>query len=340
VTPEHARAGHLPDTTDRSRPWWLQYRLPDLTEDEVGRAVAALALDRGNNQRLTRVVFQLTGGHPASTSLVLRAITSRPLKGRIEPEVTLGQAPSGEGAQRPTVEDQILGHLLPGVPEATLRDLVTCAAAREQRHAVALAGQDGLLVGAQATYLEILDPILWPADDSAGPTLLRRLLRRRLARRDPVISPSWARVYARLRDACRTEGDEAGELYYALAVGELGFVTRRLHERLANLADAPWFALVEAVTAAPHRYRRQDALLDEVRTLVREAALEQPLASLGWLVAALWIAADPFSHSERRDLHLQIAADCTDVARLLPNGPSKVLLHASRRHHREAEWWD
>jgi hypothetical protein len=96
-----------------------------------------------------------------------------------------------------------------------------------------------------------------------------------------MISPSWVGVHTRLRDACRAERDEAGELYYALAVGELEFVTWRLHERLADLADVAWFELVESVTAAPHRYRRQDALIDEVRTLVREAALEQPLTSLG-----------------------------------------------------------
>jgi len=341
VAPDNAGSGPLSRTTDRSRPWWLQYRLPDLTEDEVGRAVAALDLDRGNDQRLTRVVFQLTGGHPASTSLVLDAIAKSPPQDRIEPEVILGQAPSGEGSQRPpTVEDQVLGQMLRGVSDATLRDLVTNAAAREQRHALALAVQGELLVGGQASYVEVLDPILWPADGEAGPALLRRLLRRRLAQRDPMISPSWAGVYARLRDACRAEGDETGELYYALALGELGFVTRRLHQRLAELENARWFELVESVTSAPHQHQRQEALIDEVRTLVRAAELEQPLASLGWLVAALWIAADPFSHSDRRDLHLQIAADCTEVARLSPNGSSAVLLHASRRHRMQAEWWD
>lgn len=44
-----------------SRFWWLRYRLPDLTEDEVGRAVADLALSWGDDQRLTRVAYQLTG---------------------------------------------------------------------------------------------------------------------------------------------------------------------------------------------------------------------------------------------------------------------------------------
>lgn len=226
-----------------------------------------------------------------------------------------------------------------GASEATLRDLVTCAAARERQHALVLSVQDDLLVGRQANYVEVLDPILWPPGAAAGPALLRRLLRRRLALRDSTVSPSWAGVYARLRDACRVEGDEAGELYYALAVGELGFVTRRLHQSLAVLESTPWFELVKSVTIAPHQHRRQEALIEEARTLVRAAELEQPLTSLGWLVAALWIAADPFTDSDRRDLHLQIAADCTDVARLSPNGPSAVLLQASHQQRREAEWW-
>jgi hypothetical protein len=346
VTPDNARPGQLPRTPDRSRTWWLQYQLPDLTEDEVGRAVAALDLDQGNNQRLTRVVFQLTGGHPASTSLVLDAIAKRPPENRINPEAILGQAPSSDGSQRSqTLEDQVLDRLLVGVSDAALSDLVTCAAARERRHALSLAGQDDLLMGGQANYVEVLDPILWRSDDAAGngaagPALLRRLLRRRLALRDPAVSSSWAGVYARLRDFCRAEGGEADELYYALANGELGFVIRRLHQRLAELEIISWFELVELVTAAPHQHRSQEALIDEVRTLVRSVDLEQPLTSLGRLVAALWIAADPFSDSDRRNLHLQIAADCTDVARLSPGGPSAVLLQAARRHQRQAEWWD
>jgi hypothetical protein len=120
----------------------------------------------------------------------------------------------------------------------------------------------------------------------------------------------------------------------------LGFVIRRLHQRLAEFEIISWFELVELVTAAPHQHRSQEALIDEVRTLVRSVDLEQPLTSLGRLVAALWIAADPFSDSDRRNLHLQIAADCTDVARLSPGGPSAVLLQAARRHQRQAEWWD
>ncbi len=341
VTPDHSGSGQLPRTTGRARPWGLQYPLPDLTEDEVGIAVSALGLDRGNDQRLTRVVFQLTGGHPASTRLVLDAIVKRPPGNRIEPEAILSQAPSSGGPRHSqTLEDQILGSLLGGVSDAAILDLVTCAPARERQHAVALSAQEDLLGGGQANYLEVLDPILWPAGAAAGPALLRRLLCRRLALRDRENPPSWAEIHSWLRDLCRAEGDEAGELYYALANGELGFVIRRLHQRLAELETNSWYELVASVTAAPHQHRHQEALIEAMRTLVRTADVEQPLTSLARLVAALWIAADPFRDSHRRALHLQIAADHIDIARHSPAGPSAVLLQAARRHQWQAEWWD
>lgn len=336
ATLDNPRSGQLPRTTDRSPPW-LQYRLPDLTEDEVGRAVATLALDRGNNQRLTRVVRQLTGSHPASTRLILDAIARRPPEDLIEPEVTLSQTPSGEGPHRwPTVEGQMLDCLLVDISDAMLRDLVTCAAAREWPHTLALPVQGNLVVAKRVKYLEKLEQILWSAGETAGPALLRRLLQRRLALRDPAGSPSWSDVYGQLRNACRTKDDETSELYYALAGGELGFVTQRLHQRISELEDKGWLELLKAVTAAPRQHRQRQSLVDEARTLVRAAAMEQPLARL---IAALWIAADPFIDSDRSDLHLQIADDYTDVARLTLNAPSAVLLQESRRHQREAEWW-
>ncbi|HEY6424446.1 MAG TPA: hypothetical protein VIY28_14605 [Pseudonocardiaceae bacterium] len=323
---------------DRSLSWWLQYRLPDLTEDEVGRAVAALGRKVGNNEILTQVIFGLTGGHPASTSLVLDAIDKNPPENVIEPEVTLSQTLSGDGPSRSTVEAQMLDRLL-DVSDATRRDLVTCAAARQWPHAVPLPLQGTPKGGGRAKYLEILEQILWPADETAGPALLRRLLQRRLALRTPPVAPSWSDVYGQLRDSCRTKDDESGELYYALAGGELEFVTQRLHQRIAELEDKRWLKLLTSVTAAPRQHRQQQALVDEAHRLVRAAALAQPLISLARLIAALWIAADPFIDSNRSDLHIRIADDYTEVARLTPNAPSAVLLQESRRHQREAERW-
>ena len=335
VAPDGTGSEWNPHPADWSRCWWLQYRLPDLTEDEVGRAVTDMALTWGDNQRLTQVVYQLTGGHPASTRLVLGAIAKAPAQKWIEPEVILGQ---GAGAGQPlTVEDQMVDRLLGDVSQVALRDLVTCAAARDREQALVLAGQDDLLARGQVNYGEALDPILWPADGSAGAILLRRLLRRRLAERDRAVSPSWSAVYSRLRSL---RDDDAGQLYYALAEGDLSFVTRRLHQRLGELDSTAWSELLASVIEAPHQHRRREAPIDEVRSLVNSVLLDEPLTSVGRLVAALWIAASPFTDSRRRHLHWQIAADYADVSQLCPGGPHVVFLEAARRHRREAEWWD
>lgn len=225
----NTRSEQRPGKLDWSRLWWLRYQLPGLTEDEISRAVATSVPATVDNQRVTRVFSQLTDGHPASIRLVLDAVARNPPVHPIEPEVTLSQPPSGEDSDRwPTVEDQMLDRLLDvSNAKSPLQDLVTCTAARELPHALALAAQDDLVVSDQVKFLENLEPILWPADQMAGLALPRRLLQRRLARRDPAVAPSWSQVYGRLRDACRTKdgetkGDEAGELYYALAAGELG----------------------------------------------------------------------------------------------------------------------
>ncbi|MGH4025026.1 MAG: hypothetical protein ACRDRV_10635 [Pseudonocardiaceae bacterium] len=338
---ENGRSGHLVPATDWSPYWWRPYRLPDLTEDQVGTAVADLGLSWSDNQRLARLVYQLTGGHPAATWLVLDAIrvAAESAQQWIDPKVVLSRMPPGPASgYAPTVEDQMLDGLLMGVTDAQRRDLETCAAARNREQAFVLAGRDGLLICGQAHYEEILDPILWSTDGSAGSVLLRRLLRRRLARRDPAGSPSWEQVYAELGQVCR---DEAGRLYCALATGDLATVSRRLREVLTELDGAAWLELLTSVTKAPLRHRCREAPADAMRTLLAAAGLtEHSSAAVAQLVAALWIVADPFTDSRRRALHLQIGDSYSEVSRFCPDGSHGVFLEAARRHRREAELWD
>ena len=386
VTPDNHPDEPDARSTSRPRAWWRPYRLPDLTEDEVGQAVAVQMLRQVTrlvqvqDQHVTRVVFQLTGGHPASTRLMLDALHSTPSLKLIEPDVVLGRKQSGTGSHRSQpVEDQMLTRLLGSVSEAMTRDLETCAAARDKQHALMLSAQKDLVVGGYE-YSTILEPILWPADRTAGPALLRRLLRRRLARRTATDLPSWSKVYNRLRYVCRPKGgkkgDEEGELYYALAEGDLGFVTERLHQRIIESpgntgamdhaghpehTDAQWLQLLKSVIAAPRPPRRrpdgdhgsagriehltdgagEDELSpqEEARMLARGTELNKSSAPLARLIAALHVAADPFIGSDRSDLHYQIAADYNEVARLTPDGPSAVLLEEARRHLQEADWW-
>lgn len=71
-------AAHLVRSDGTVRHWWCRYPLADLTVDQVGSMVSELNLPDGNNERLTRMTHQLTGGHPSSTRLVLDAVAERP----------------------------------------------------------------------------------------------------------------------------------------------------------------------------------------------------------------------------------------------------------------------
>lgn len=337
VEPEALRTEAY-DVADLSRHWWLGVHLPDLTRDEVGRAAADTGLAWGNNQRITRVVHDLTGGHPAATSIVLDTLARGAPTRWVEPEVILARPDSVPG-QGSTVEDRIVGRLLSGVSDGVRQDLITCAAARHHAHALALAGVDGMLVNGRVAY-EVVDRVLWPAGGAAGLTLLRRLLTRRLAAREKPDGPCWSDVHATLRRLCRDEDDEAGDLHYALADGELAFVAARLRERLGELGSTTWFELATTVASAPRRAGSSGAPIDAVRDAVEAAGLDPSLTGVARLVAALQVAADPFADSRRRDVHLQIADDYGEVARLCPGGPHAVFLEASRRHRKEAEWWD
>lgn len=325
---------------DRHRQWWGRYQLEDLTRDQIGNMVSAVALREGNDQRLTSMTLELTGGHPASTRLLLDAVAERPAN-RDELAAVLDQPEPGTPPVRLTVAERMQQHLLVDFPQEAFDDLVTCAASRERQHALRLATSP-LLAYTQAGYLAIIDPVLWPAVEGAGPVLLRRLLRLSLARRDSGDQRGWSEVFDWHRTCCAAAGDPAGELYYALANRDLAFVTQHLHERLTHDETTSWLELVASVTSAPRGRRAQDgpvAPMDEVYTLMDEAAPPSSLEPLARLIASLWIATDPFSGSRRRGLHFQIDAAYIDIARLSHHG-TEQLLQVAHNHRRRAEEWN
>ncbi|MGH3907272.1 MAG: hypothetical protein ACRDTE_24315 [Pseudonocardiaceae bacterium] len=325
---------------DRHRHWWGRYRLEDLTRDQIGNMVSALALREGNNQRLTAMTLELTGGHPASTRLLLDAVAERPAN-RDDLAAVLDQPEPGTPPDRLTVADRMLQRLLVDFPQDAFHDLVTCAASRQRQHGLRLATSP-LLAYTQAGYLAIIDPALWPTVEGAGPVLLRRLLLRELARRESGGLLGWSEVFDWHRAGCAEAGDLAGELYYALANQDLAFVTQRLHERLTHDEVTSWLELLASVISAPRRRPDQDdslAPMDEMHALMHQTTPHPPLESLTRLIASLWIATDPFSHSRRRSLHFQIAADYTDIARLSHHG-TEQLLQVAHHHRGRAEEWN
>lgn len=319
--------------------WWGRYRLADLTRDQIGAMVSALGLQEGNNQRLTSMTLQLTGGHPAATRLILDAVAERPAN-RDELAAVLGQPEPGTQTAGLTVAERMLQHLLKDFPREAFEDLVTCAASRERQHTLRLATSP-LLAHSQVGYVALIDPVLWPAVEGAGPVLLRRLLLCQLAQRDKEGLPGWSKVFDWHRNYCKAADALADELYYALANRDLAFVAAHLHERLTQEDAASWLELLASVTSAPRRRYDQDdpvAPMDDVYTLLGNTAPKPPLEPLTRLIASLWIVTDPLCGSRRRSLHLLIAADYTDLARLSQRGAERLLQEAQNHRKRAEEW--
>lgn len=316
--------------------WWGRHRLDDLTRDQVAAMVSALSLREGSNQRLTSMALQLTGGHPASTRLLLDAVAERPANrddlATVLDEPEPGTAPEG------TVAERMRQRLLADFSPEAFDDLITCAASREPQHALKLANSP-LLGGRHDGYVQIIDPVLWPTAEGAGPVLLRRLLLRELARRDKPNQPRWSEVFEWHRTHCTAADDPAGEPYYALANCNLTFVTQRLHEHFTSDDVTSWLELLASVTSAPHR-RPDDSLapMDGMYALLEETAPAPSLEPLARLIASLWIVTDPFCDSRRRGLHLLIAADYTEIAKRAHRG-AEQLLQVALTHTRCAGEW-
>ncbi len=322
--------------------WWYPVRLRPLTEDEVGNMVAAIGFHGTDQQFLVPALYRFTGGHLGSVRLVVDAIAVAP-PGPVSLPDLLARRP---GADRTALEEELLGQFLPGLGKDTVEDLVTCAAAWDIDRASRLARHGGLLVGPQSGASALFAPELWVTPEGGGPAVLlpvlRRLLLRRLAARRAGRA-DWPTVHAWFRDDCAKENDEAGELYYALALGEVVPVARRLASQLPGGDAVSWLRRLHSVSAAPNKLSRRQsrsglgqpaAAADRIRELTAGTdPRDVPLAPLARLVAALWIAADPLfasHHKELGDLYNEIQDDFDLIAPFSGNGLAVLRNEAAR----------
>ncbi len=256
-----------------------------------------------------------------------------------------------------TVGDLLLDGLLSGVSGNQRRLLVTVSAARDQEEAGFLATRKGPLSAEDAATVFTLDGWRERAEGPAVlPPVLHRLLGWRLARRAEDDAAGWETIHRRLRPAgawdSLNEREQVRDLYHALALGELRYVTRRLSDWLVTVDGGTWLGRVRAVTAAPRRTAAGRDPAGDVEALARAAGpaggpgdgsdndgRDRPdRRTLTKLVAGLWIAADPFTCADRQDLHLGIAAWYRAVATYCPEQESELYREA-RRHDIEAERW-
>lgn len=254
---------------------------------------------------------------------------------RDNPRALLDQLEPGGGPDRLRVADRIRTRLLADFPDTTFDDLVTCSSAADEQHARSLIN---LLDGGENS-LRLVNGVLWPPVEGAGPRVLRRMLLPLLAIRDEDHPASWLTVFECHRQARAASGDIAGELYYALAGEDLAQVVARLHDQFSILPAGPWRDLLLRVVAAPRRPPGEgESPNEQLLTLLRRRPRPSPV-ELARLVAASWIIKDPLTDGRRRGLHLQIAADYEALAGVCEHDDVQPLRQAGRRHLRYAESW-
>lgn len=313
---------------------WYPVALEDLAQEQVRNMVADVAWSSGSNHRIATSVHRFTRGHPGTTRLLLDQFA----------ELGGGDAELGRllefrdvdrwGEQAGSVEQRMLRPLLAELPDDVVEDLVTCSASRDLDDATRLEAYSTLLPAARIDDPEC-SPALWVRTED-GTTremlpVLRRLLLRRLAAREEGETASWSAVHGWFRHRCAQSGDESGELHHALALGEAEFVARRLAELLPFRPVHGWLELLHAVTAAPNRLEHADSPVEQVRELTAWTRAEATAtASLGRLVVALWVAADPLVDHGRERLYQEIAADFHDIAPHSGDGLAVLRDEASR----------
>ncbi|WP_046472238.1 P-loop NTPase family protein [Allosalinactinospora lopnorensis] len=324
-----------------------QHPLPEFTDAETDWLASHLPEEA--DPRLPKLIQLLTGGYPAAAALLVNTACRQSPAAEGGIGALLTAEVDDDAVATATVEDRLCHNLVEALlkqpehrpfPDEALEPLTTCAAARTQEEAEWLA--------ARYSDSGLVDPdLLWQSglwDEeraTAAHALLRRLLLRRLARRGAG-QWDWETVQRGLRDRCREDGDVAGELYYALAGGELPEAARRLTEYLpGNGIAQTWLSLLLSVAEAPRMApdTAPSTPFERQIELTRSMAGESPphLVQVARVVAGLWLANDRCTGPERADLHREIALD---YRRIAVHGDQPVELHnQADRHDELARYW-
>lgn len=306
---------------EASPPRWIRRHLRDLTADEVLELVAGVATELPGDEKrvLADELFQFTAGHPAATRILLDAALTT-TGTRIELEAAL-LAPRGTG----TVEDHLRAMLLRGVGTDVVPGLEICAAGWNRSDADFLASTKDL-VGLDRVRLPAG---VWPPRGGSEPTLVRRLLLRRLAAR-----AEWPQVYTLLRQRSDGFHETDAALYYQLANDDLDAVARTLTDALQTATATSWLPRLTMVSRAPRRIPN---------TVAPELAAQQRLTGLATgtkpfdivlaVLVRLWIASDPLCGSARAALYRQLKGGLEALKEHLSDGDSA--LQAAVDHYEE-----
>ncbi len=314
------------------RHWWLRYEMRPLTLDETNVMVSALPLNSGNSQRLAQMIHTLTGGQPAATHMLLDLIADRQT-GLVEMDDLLGARRQGR-----TVEDALCQRLLAGVPPDAMDDLVTCAAARD-RVSGRLIAQSGLIRNRGVADAAAVTAGLWGTDQGAEPTLIRRLLLRKLESRPPHDPCGWDNVHQWLHD---DTFDRAISLYYAVARQRFDLVADALTEQLDARNLSSWLDDLHSVVWAPRPVagkRSNDSPAALAQRLAEPYARPDPVYNTVLnLLTSLCVARDPLCGSLRSGLYFQIASRYGEIAHHIGTGSDELALLVQQYQVRARQW--
>ncbi|MCY9786803.1 hypothetical protein KIK06_23250 [Nocardiopsis sp. EMB25] len=323
---------------------WTSFRLSALSARDTGRLLAERTDGEHVAEDPAERLWEFTSGHPAATVRIVESWTEVRGRGLHEALTHTPAVPDTGRAQTRTTEERmladVLGADLTDLPEDLREALTTCSAARDEDAGLWLyRAQDPPHTAGEN---ELRAHPLWDGDQ---PTVLRRLLLRRLARRERGgPHPDWSATHRGLADYYQStdpDPDRAteSEIHHRLSDGQLLRVAWHFEGwlRAPDIGGAVWVRRLRAVTAAPMRTRPALPLHETWRRMWTEEAGEGATAATEAclkLVAARHILSDPDMF--RTDhLHAVCSQTLTELAQYCPSGQSHILDEASAH----LEYW-
>ncbi|GAA0612218.1 hypothetical protein GCM10010174_32190 [Kutzneria viridogrisea] len=313
-TPEQATlADWSPAGRGRDARWYL-VAARDLSLDEVGDLLTADRRDTVQDEEDARVVHRLTGGLPWAVTRLSAAMAETD---RDEVSLRAAFAELVPVARR---------ELLYGLTAEQQRLLINTSATPTVERGGATEDLGADRPGAPGDPYGLLGNRLLLAENGTGMhPWMRRVLLHELTRLNRGRANSWESVHRR---QCTRASQLVHVNYHRLALGEFKEVVQHLERVFTHESDEQWLTQLDAITAAPNALPQDRSAFDQAAALVRESGVDP---ATGWLVASLWINADPLG-DPRRTLWQEIESGYRDLAKR--HNWSRVLLDRAEEYRR------
>jgi hypothetical protein len=355
--PVDAATVHLPDHGP-DLGLWQAVRMPALTRDEVQQR-ARQRLGSEIDGLVGALVHEAAAGHRGATETLLEPGLRVPHD--LRTAVVL--IPHIDSAD---VEDRLLGNLLDPAFGPEVTSLLCCCAVAHRRTAaeallpVLVRGGDPV----SGQVRQLLDTLPMWTESEDRPTLLRRLLLRRLARADNR-SETWARLHRRLIDS------NVNRAYYLMGLENARAAADVLVDELTGGDSGQsrlsgWVRRIHSVAVAPRAAPLPGASAAEQASALRKRAIVCDGAEPGGpqeemsadpsrdrsravlevtcdLLILLAVASDPFRAVPRGQLHRQVSTCYGELERVLweagHHDDDGALPHEIQTHMAQANYW-